>query len=84
MMSPLPSFVPRAATPPPDAAPRPVVPLSFIATLMSASALVWLALPIAGPSIDHYHAERFLAHEHLYNNGAPVSHQHIYDADAHH
>ena len=71
--------MPGASTPPPDAASRPVAPLSFIALLMSA-----LALTIAGPSIDHHYAERFHAHEHLYVNGAPVSHQHIYDADARH
>ena len=84
MMSPLPSFNPCVSTPPPDAASRPVAPRSFIALLMSALALVWLALTIAGPSIDHHYAERFHAHEHLYLNGAPASHQHIYDADAHH
>ena len=84
MMSPLPSFIPCASTTPPDAACRPAAPLSVIAVLMSALALVWLALPIAGPSIDHHYAERFHAHEHLYLNGAPVSHQHIYDADARH
>jgi hypothetical protein len=84
MMSPLPSFNPCVSTPPPDAASRPVAPRSFIALLMSALALVWLALTIAGPSIDHHYAERFHAHEHLYLNSAPVSHQHIYDADAHH
>ena len=84
MMSPLPSFIAGAPTPPPDPASRPVAPWSLIAPLMSVLALVWLALTIAGPLIDHHYAERFHAHEHLYLNGAPVSHQHIYDAGAHH
>ena len=59
-------------------------PPSLAAMLFLAAALFALVLPIVGPVDDHHFAERAHNHDHIYLNGAPVSHDHAYDiADQH-
>lgn len=43
-----------------------------------AGALFALALPIVGPLDDHHFAERSHSHDHIYPNGMPVAHGHVY------
>ena len=45
--------------------------------LMLALTLFALALPIVGPLDDHHFAERSHAHQHIYLDGRPASHEHV-------
>ncbi len=58
---------------------RQPAPPSIAALLLLGLALFWTALPIVGPLDDHHFAERTHAHDHLYLDGAPAPHQHVYD-----
>lgn len=52
--------------------------------LVLAAALFALVLPIVGPLDDHHFAERAHNHDHIYLNGAPVSHGHTHGIAAQH
>ncbi len=56
-----------------------IEPPSLMALMILGIALFWMMLPIIGPLDDHHFAERAHTHGHVYLDGSPVAHQHVYD-----
>ena len=52
--------------------------------MLLALALFALALPIVGPLDDHHFAERWHTHEHIFPDGRPVQHQHVFEGNLRH
>ena len=59
-------------------------PPSFLRMVLLALALFALTLPIAGPLDDHHFAERSHNHQHIYLDGKPAEHRHVFDTDPRH
>ena len=63
---------------------RPGKPPSLAALALLGVALFAMALPIVGPLDDHHFAERTHTHQHIYLDGRPAAHRHIYERPGHH
>ena len=59
-------------------------PPSLAALALLGVALFAMALPIVGPLDDHHFAERTHTHQHIYLDGRPAAHRHIYERPGHH